>query len=613
VRAGGLVWLVVSLAGCSVFRETVKTRCEIHDLKSDMQLQRLKIQKSRLEAERQRLATCAGNPAACGTPAPAPSAEPEGMSSCAQFRADQDGKALVFIYDGYLQTVDPASDIQYDVRPAYLCIEHPNYAVRYQVASSSSALPAFDTSNGLLEVLTQAAAGTSAAKPGGAGGPPPLKTAIDAIRHGSVPDKALLADATFRDATADFLVNGSPDEAKAKDRAKIRARLQGVVAAVKKKIPAATRTGDVTSALAGAPDAALWTKALVDEGFARAVVEDLIATSKNAYLAALEARLALVVPPPDPLQPAREAIQKAARIVQARVETLIGESYLSQAQMTALLADVEAQLAPVTTAQKALVGSKADGDDVLVTTADRLLNTIRAIRTHFDGFNGGILRVPIAIEKDKATTIVVNVKKWKRRDSAGDGAESILIYDDSKESARATVEVHSLVYVKVSLGLVWSQLVDPSFSLGSNDLGAQVIQSSAASSIVPLLLLSHYWYGADLRATQPWDTHRKYWWVNLLPTFALGIPLTKNPIENVFIGAQLQPVPGLSLVAGANVGKVHALRSGFVIGAAPPDSRVGFRIEDAVEERFRTGFFIGAALSDSLFIKLILALTGNPK
>src|SRR5262249_14440368 len=134
-----------------------------------------------------------------------------------------------------------------------------------------------------------------------------------------------------------------------------------------------------------------------------------------------------------------------------------------------------------------------------------------------------------------------------------------------------------------------------------------------STEIVPLLVLSHYWYGADVRAPQPWDFKRPRWYLNLIPTFAFGIPLSKSPIENFFIGSQWQPVPGVGMMLGAHVGKVNALRSGFAVGGSTPMPADGFRIGDAVEQRFKSGFYFGVTISDTVFIKLLLALAGGAR
>lgn len=190
----------------------------------------------------------------------------------------------------------------------------------------------------------------------------------------------------------------------------------------------------------------------------------------------------------------------------------------------------------------------------------------------------------------------------------GKSSELKLKYAEAKELDRVTIQSRSLTYIRGSLGLAYTTLQNRSYSLGPNDVGAQVIRSNTDLQMLAMLVLSHYWCGADLRETkQPWDRSRSCWAANLAPTFALGVPLNKNPLENILIGMQWSPVPGFGLLTGVHVGRVNALRPGFAEGNAPPPDS-SFRIEDAAAQKTAVGFSIGGTLTDALLIRLIRGL-----
>jgi hypothetical protein len=174
---------------------------------------------------------------------------------------------------------------------------------------------------------------------------------------------------------------------------------------------------------------------------------------------------------------------------------------------------------------------------------------------------------------------------------------------------KTTLEVRALSYARVSPGLTLSSVRNRSFTITANEIGAQTITAREDGAAFPTMFFSHYWCAVDVRETQPFDFSRSCWWANLLPSLAVGLPLSRDPLENVLIGALWQPFPGISLIAGRHYGHLPRLRRGFVEGSAPPPGVTGFRIEDAVEKDWVYGGYLGIALSDAAFMTVLKTLT----
>jgi hypothetical protein len=180
------------------------------------------------------------------------------------------------------------------------------------------------------------------------------------------------------------------------------------------------------------------------------------------------------------------------------------------------------------------------------------------------------------------------------------------------QGAKVTLQVRSLTYFRLNLGIVYSTLRQGQFTLTQNDTGSQVITRRGDQIILPLILLSHYWCGVDLREIQPYHRFRECGWKNLLPTFTVGIPLSRNPIENLFVGTLWQPVPGLAFTAGVHLGRTWVLQRGYVEGQPPPPplGDQTFDITSVQDQRLRLGYFLGIAITDSIFVKAVSALAG---
>ena len=509
----------------------------------------------------------------------------------------------VYVFDGRTETLNPPSGIQYDTKPVYVCIENANYAMRYQVATTATALPAQDYTSGLASILL---AGSAAPK-----GEQPSAGGDDATRLGRV--KAALAwpEAKEKEALlkklaedADLLVEAT---------ALIGAQNQSTKQRILEKN--ATKSPDDLKTLLG-KDMVLWEKVL---SFLSA---DPDASKKfQQALENLDKKKPIAVEAPVAKLDAHRTAVVAAMATFQQARTSLSAPFLSRARFVKLVKELAAHRKDLRAAYAALVSSEPDkdkdkdkaggeSDKSLAEAALRLLNTLATLEEQLESFGGQPLHFPVAVERDKEMAIVVNGARLKLRQDAEQKTESMMVFGDSRVLARTAVQIRTLVYVRASLGLAWTSLNNPTYTVAPNQEGTQVLVASQSSELVPMLVLSHYWSGADLRALQPWDKNRAGWWKNLFPTFAVGIPLSKSPFENFFVGAQLQPIPGLSVIGGVNIGKVNVLRDGFTVGAAVPTS---FRPADAAEQAYRPGGFVGVAIMDSLFVKLILSLIGAPK
>lgn len=534
-------------------------------------------------------------------PGAAPADDDEEVTtSCKQWQ--QKARAQnVYIFDGRTETLNPPSGIQYDTKPVYVCIENANYAVRYQVATTATALPAQDYTSGLASLIVPAEPKSGAAATQGISRKQ-VQDAYNETDPAQAKLKKLAEDSDFMEATARFI--------------------EGLDADTKKKL-----AGGVFSGLPVGKGKVQEKLSTQDLKLLKTTLKEIDSDTKlsDKYFASLDQYFSSKKPGPAEPQPPKLEAERAAVVTAMatfqEARTSLSAPFLSRARFVKLVKELAAHQKKLREAYAALASSeqaqdkdkdKAGGetDKSLAEAALRLLNTLATLEEQLESFGGQPLHFPVAVERDKEMAIVVNGARLKLRQDAEQKTESMMVFGDSRVLARTAVQIRTLVYVRASLGLAWTSLNNPSYSVAPNQEGTQVLSASQSAELVPMLVLSHYWTGADLRALQPWDKNRAGWWKNLFPTFAIGIPLNKSPFENFFVGAQLQPVPGLSVIGGAHIGKVNVLRDGFTVGAAVPAS---FRATDAAEQAYRPGGFVGVAIMDSLFVKLILSLIGTPK
>ena len=210
---------------------------------------------------------------------------------------------------------------------------------------------------------------------------------------------------------------------------------------------------------------------------------------------------------------------------------------------------------------------------------------------------------PLVVSAPKQVDINKNPKDWKIG----------LSYGAATDVARYSFQIRSLAYVRFGVAVGYSSTHGQSVSTTRNDLGAEVLRRNDDLGITPMVVMTHYWCGADERAIQPWDNSRSCWKWNMAPTIAVGLPITTtNALQQVFLGLVWQPLPAIGFIGGAHLGRVNRMRPEFFDGMAVPLSSSNFRPDvDAIETVTRLGWYVGAVITDATFIKLIRDALGS--
>lgn len=210
---------------------------------------------------------------------------------------------------------------------------------------------------------------------------------------------------------------------------------------------------------------------------------------------------------------------------------------------------------------------------------------------------------PLLVSAPKQNDIGGDTKDWK----VG------LSYGAAMDVARYSFQIRSLAYVRFGVAVGYSSTHSQSVSTTRNDLGAEVLRRNDDLGITPMVVMTHYWCGADERAIQPWDKSRSCWKWNMVPTIAVGLPITTtNALQQVFLGLVWQPLPAIGFIGGAHLGRVNRMRPEFFDGMAVPLSSSNFRPDvDAIETVTRLGWYVGAVITDATFIKLIRDALGS--
>lgn len=249
-----------------------------------------------------------------------------------------------------------------------------------------------------------------------------------------------------------------------------------------------------------------------------------------------------------------------------------------------------------------------------------LLATLQAVEAQLDMHLAPFDRsvIPIATRGNTEVEIVVQAKPLKvaglqsNPSSDSKAGALTLSYGAATTLARTKLEVRSLSYVRVAVGLGFTSLRNDTVSEQRDAQGQVVLRTGQDTGIAGMILLSHYWYGVDERETQPWSspwdsTRSKTSLVNLIPSIAIGLPLTQqNTLQNFFVGLLFQPIPAVGLVFGGHVGRINQLRPEFSDGMTLPIKETGFRIDaDTLEPVTKMGWFLGVMVTDSVFAKLI--------
>lgn len=526
---------------------------------------------------------------------------------CQDFRRKT--QATVLIYDGITQSIDPPSEVQYDTVPVYLCIENPNYLVRYQQNMATKPLEPPPPSG--LDILQGIVDRAPSKTPGTGGSGSQEKTIVQPCEDLQIALNSLSIENRINNINR---LKDKPTKATWWDSV-----AESITAADFAQFKADNLYPTKLKSAKNLEEAAKFLKE--DANLQKALLAFIYQNTNNA--SAIFSRLmqnAGRVCSVEDDKNQRDGRKLALAAAQTAKSLLNRVLWLLASERTFLSRDLfESWLTEASKEDDDLMGklgtlrqSSSEDDKKLVEQIERLHRTMLDLHAHAQTYRDSPLRIRVPVDRDKETTVSIKGLRLHLRADSDKGATSLLAHGDAVELAHATVQVRSLVYVKASLGLIWTSLGNPTYRVGINELGQSVLQASDAGQILPTLFVSHYWAGADLRAVKPWDWGRRQARYNMIPTLAIGIPFTRNPIENLFVGLQWQPIPGISLVGGVHAGKVATLREGFTAGGVIPNIQ-GFQADNAVEQAYRWGGFIGAAISDSVLIKLILALAGGPK
>ncbi|HMU37379.1 MAG TPA: hypothetical protein PKE31_00045 [Pseudomonadota bacterium] len=209
----------------------------------------------------------------------------------------------------------------------------------------------------------------------------------------------------------------------------------------------------------------------------------------------------------------------------------------------------------------------------------------------------------------RSTPLVLSKKDGEAKESLS------LSYGTPTDIARYSLQIRSLAYVRFGLAVGYSSTHGQSVTTARNDLGVDVLRRNDDLGITPMVVMTHYWCGADERRIQPWDKSRSCWGRNLVPTIAIGVPITSsNALQHFFLGLVWQPIPAIGFIAGGHIGRVNRVRAEFFDGMAVQSGNVGFRPDvDAMETVTRLGWYVGAVITDATFVKLLRDMLGGNK
>lgn len=174
-------------------------------------------------------------------------------------------------------------------------------------------------------------------------------------------------------------------------------------------------------------------------------------------------------------------------------------------------------------------------------------------------------------------------------------SRSILATDLVNDS----IEVHTLYRFRVMAGPVHSSLSDRErtfvtkhHSGGNSFVGSDV----TGNPINAVIFLKYYWQPRDV-----YDT--KWCWDGKTDGYKLamsclgrinpivGVNVSSNPLNSVYLGMSVDLLPGLDLVGGVHWASVEKLSGGFSQGQIVPNDTVL-----ATEKRFLPGWFVGIAV-----------------
>lgn len=267
------------------------------------------------------------------------------------------------------------------------------------------------------------------------------------------------------------------------------------------------------------------------------------------------------------------------------------------------LKEAELKAARDATAQDA--DSKTESIAALIARAKKALNAIVTVRQYLQDAQRNVIRLPSRVD----SRIEIAVFRTSTGTQIDAGLASLrLVSGAAQRVATMTVESRSRSRFRLDAGLVYSGLVENTYKTGTGADGNRTIQVDAtAVPVVPMVFLSYYWAPVDSREACPFASATACPRANLIPTLAVGVPLTRNPLEHFFIGGLWQPMPFFAFTAGAHIGRVNLLRDGFQENAAPP-STMSFSDKDLVTSDFRVSYFAGVVITSDVFVKVLLKI-----
>jgi len=181
--------------------------------------------------------------------------------------------------------------------------------------------------------------------------------------------------------------------------------------------------------------------------------------------------------------------------------------------------------------------------------------------------------------------------KIKQKNSTG---------NETKVMEEFTVEVHEIIYIELSAGIIGTYLDNPQFDLEPAGTDANNKE---------LVLLTNRPSTSNLKSVIGVIIHplgyspRDFHWLKNLGMF-LGISLNNNIFENVYLGGSFG-MRGIHLIAGAHYGKITTLKDFYHFNTTYKLSEVS--VEKVTTGQMDWGTFVGLSL-DKTFFKTI---TGN--
>jgi len=300
------------------------------------------------------------------------------------------------------------------------------------------------------------------------------------------------------------------------------------------------------------------------------------------------------------LTPLQMVLDEIGRNVD-RLES-IDPSPLKPAERSQLVKSFRRQIAAD---QKYLDGLGTDMTDVKKTFDGALKK--RATFTARQGSQAATLHTEIypPIENDHSMTIKIN-----RIEPDGHRSDHPI----------AQLELRSApVYnVRFGMGLVVSQLKDPTFKAGVVPASAQasspakadttpapadqkrvVFDDEGGGRVMPSVFVHHYWWRRS-PLLQP--TKFEKW----IPTFSLGIPLAKaDLLTQALFGLDWELTPGVEINAGMHYGKVNHLTGGYEVG----DLLNGVDLGSIQKKTFKWDLYFGVVVNADTFNLLMNSQT----